>query len=83
MSTLNDDESPSDWEIKDEEPPEQLRKKWEHEEAAGSKTVVCSSCKKETSAENLTCIYCRATIFRESCSFHCFLNWVQRLLKKG
>ncbi len=47
---LNDDQGPHDWEMKDEVPPERLQKKWEREEASGSGTVVCPSCKKETPA---------------------------------
>ena len=35
---FDDDEGPKDWEIKDEEPPEKLQKKWEREEAQG---VLC------------------------------------------
>ena len=53
MSILNDDEGPKDWEMKDEEPPEHLREKWEKEEAVDSPKAVCPSCKKETPAGNL------------------------------
>jgi len=77
---FDDDEGPKDWEIKDEEPPEKLQKKWEREEAQG---VLCPSCKRETSAEHLTCIFCGATISQESCSFRCLLSWVKRLFGKG
>ena len=80
---MTDDEGPKDWEIRDEEPPEALKRKWEEEEARGFKTVVCSSCKKETSAGNLTCIFCGATIPWDSGSASCFLSWVKRLFKKG
>lgn len=55
---LGDDEGPKDWEIKDEEPPDRLQQKWEREESEGFKRAVCPSCKKETPAENLTCIFC-------------------------
>jgi hypothetical protein len=62
MPMLNDDEGPHDWEIKDEEPPGRLQKKWENEEASGLPRAVCISCKKETPSENLTCLYCGAVL---------------------
>lgn len=52
------DEGPHDWEMKDEEPPEKLQKKWEREETRGPQGVVCPSCKKETPDENRACIFC-------------------------
>ena len=76
------DEEPRNWEIKDEEPPEPLRKKWEREEVSGSKQVVCPSCKKETPAWNLTCIFCGETISQGGCPVRCFVSWVKRLFKK-
>jgi len=78
-----DDEGPSDWEIKDEEPPERLQKKWEQEEAIASPRRICPSCKKETPAENLACIFCGALLPRTSGSMGCFLSWIKRLLKRG
>ena len=83
MPILNDGEEPHDWEMKDEEPPEQLQKKWEQEEARGPQTAVCLSCKKETPVGNLTCIFCGAMLSQVSCPGHCFLTWVKRLFKKG
>ena len=81
MPMLHDDEEPHDWEIKDEEAPERLQKKWEQEEASGSRPVVCPSCKKETSSENLACVFCGSVIPRESCPFRCFFAWVKHLFK--
>ena len=80
---LNDDEEPHDWEMKDEEPPGRLQKKWENEEASGGpQRVVCTSCKKETPSENLTCIYCGAVIRKECCPVSCLFKWVKRLFEK-
>lgn len=78
-----EEEGPKDWEIQDEDPPERLQKKWEREEARGPRMAVCPSCKKETSAENLTCIFCGTAIPQESGPVRCFLTWVKRLFKKG
>jgi len=79
---MNHDEEPYDWEIKDEKPPERLQKKWDEEEAKEPRRVVCPSCKKETSTENLTCIFCGATLTQESCPSSCFLTWIKHLFKK-
>ncbi|MFH0985538.1 MAG: hypothetical protein V1882_08375, partial [Candidatus Omnitrophota bacterium] len=58
MPMMHDDEELPDWEVKDEEPPERLQKKWEQEEARGPRKILCRACKKETPTENLTCIFC-------------------------
>ncbi len=78
-----DDEEPKDWEMKDEEPPERLQKKWERDETAASKTVVCSSCKKETPARSLNCIFCGADLSRGSFLESRFLSWLKRLFKNS
>jgi hypothetical protein len=74
-----EEEDPKDWEIKDEEPPGALKRKWEREEGTGPKTVLCPFCEKETPAENLTCVFCAAVILPESC----FLKWIKRLFKRA
>ena len=76
------EEDPKEWEIKDEEPPAALRKKWEREEISGPKSVLCPSCKKETPSENLTCVFCSAVILPDVCPVSCLWNWVKRLFKK-
>lgn len=83
MSLLDDDEGPSEWEIKDEEPPPRLQKKWEQEEASGAGTVICPSCKKETPAGNLTCIFCGAALTQDSCPVSCLWSWIKRFFKKN
>jgi hypothetical protein len=80
---LDDDEGPKDFEIKDEEPPEWLRKRWEKEEVSSPQGVVCPSCKKETPSGNLTCIFCETVLPQGSCPFRFFFAWVKRLFKKG
>ena len=77
------EEDAKDWEIKEEEPPETLRRKWEREEAAGPKALLCPSCQKETPAENLTCVFCGAVILPEFCPLTCAFNWIKRLFKRA
>ena len=83
MTPMFDDEDPHDWEIRDEEPPERLQKKWEKEEAIAPRNIVCPSCKKEVSSQNLTCIFCGAVIPKESYLVNCFWKWLKRLFKKS
>ena len=78
-----DDDGSKDWELKDEKPPQRLQEQWEREEDGGSQTIVCPSCKKETSTANLSCIFCGATIFREKCPGRCFFAWVKRLFTRN
>jgi hypothetical protein len=82
MPMMHDDEEPHDWEIKDEEPPERLQKKWDREKVQGHRKIVCRSCKKETSTENLTCIFCGAEIFEEGL-FDRLLDWIRSLFRKN
>ena len=82
MSILNDDEGPKDWEVKDEETPECLQKKWDQEEVLGPGAIVCPSCKKETPTDGLSCIFCSATIPRGNCSVSFFSSWFKKLFKK-
>jgi len=53
----NDDEIP-EWEMRDEQPPEHLEKKWNKREGEGGKSIVCRSCGKRVSADLLLCLYC-------------------------
>lgn len=77
---FDNNDGPKDWEIKDEEPPETLKQKWEREEAEGSKKVVCPSCKKETPDGNLTCIFCGAKIIRSDGVWSGFLSTIRNFL---
>ena len=80
---MNDDEGARDWEMKDEEPPERLQKKWEREEASDPGTVICPACRKEAPKGNWACIFCGHRLPQECCPLTCLLTWVKRLFKKG
>ncbi|MFH0985348.1 MAG: hypothetical protein V1882_07405 [Candidatus Omnitrophota bacterium] len=79
---MNEDEELPDWEVKDEEPPERLQKKWEQEETGGHRTVLCRACKKETSSGNLTCVFCGSEIFEEN-ALDRLLNSIKRFFRKS
>lgn len=72
-----EEKGPRDWEIKDEEPPEKLQKKWDREESLGTCVVVCPSCKKETPAGNLACIFCGTVLPQGSCPAPCFFSRIK------
>jgi len=78
-----EEEEPKDWEVREEEPPERLQKKWDREETAVPRMAVCPSCKKEMPAGNLACIFCGTEIFEKISLSRCFFAWVKRLFKKG
>ena len=80
MPMLNDDEGFHDWEMKDEEPPEQLQKKWEQEEARCPQTAVCPSCKKETPVGNLTCIFCGTGLYFKKESDQPWFSSIKKLM---
>lgn len=73
------DKGPNDWEVKDEEPPESLQKKWDREAAAGPWLVLCPGCKKESSAENLTCLFCGATLPLGGGPEAGFFAWIKKI----
>jgi hypothetical protein len=77
-----EEEGPKDWEIRDEEPPERLQKKWDKEETERPRMAVCPSCKKETSAQNLTCIFCGTEVFKSGGPFRRFFVWIKHLFTK-
>lgn len=73
------DEGPNDWEVKDEEPPEFLQRKWDREAAEGPRSVVCPGCHKESSSENLTCLFCGTTLPPTRDRGAGFLAWIKKI----
>ena len=82
MSITDDGHELPEWEVKDEEPPERLQKKWEREGTGEHRTVICRACKKEIPSENLTCIFCGTEIFEEN-ALDRLLGWIKRLFRKN
>ncbi len=74
-----DDEEPKDWEKHEEEnPPENLRRKWIEREYFGKdKTVRCGTCKKFVPAENLECLFCGATMNHDTGLLGKILRWIK------
>ncbi len=72
-----DDDEAKDWEIEDENPPENLKRKWIVREYFGKKTVICSSCKKSVPSEGISCILCGAQIYQDSGVLGKILKWVK------
>ena len=60
---MENEDEPKDWdEIKDEDAPENLKRKWVVEEHFPKKPVPCPSCRKLVPADSLTCIFCGAAV---------------------
>lgn len=79
---MMDHEEPKDWEIKDEEPPERLQRKWAVEDNASYESALCSSCGKLTPRYNLTCIFC-GTVLPQAKKPIKFLLWLKKLFSKS
>lgn len=54
----------------DEEPPEKLQKKWDHEDLESEilepKMVPCPHCEKLIDSKSFSCIYCLKRVFYKS-----------------
>ena len=76
----NDDSNdPEDWdEIKDEDAPENLRRKWVVEEHFHKQPVPCPSCGKQVPADSLTCLFCGAVVC-ESGLLGKIIVWLKKL----
>ncbi|MBN1493305.1 MAG: zinc ribbon domain-containing protein [Candidatus Omnitrophica bacterium] len=65
VDIMPDEEIP-EWEIKDEEPHESLKRKWAEEERVEKQMVPCPQCGKLITSDAFNCIYCGATVFKNS-----------------
>ena len=72
-----DDEDPKDWEMEDEDPPENLKRKWIEQEYFGNKTVVCASCKKHIPADSVTCLFYEARVYHDTGLLGKILKWLK------
>ncbi|HOG24207.1 MAG: hypothetical protein BWY44_01082 [Candidatus Omnitrophica bacterium ADurb.Bin292] len=63
---FQEDDEPKEWEMKEEEPPRVLKEKWARDEILGPETVMCPSCKKRVSADNMYCLYCGARVLQKA-----------------
>ena len=70
-------DDPKDWEMRDEEAPEKLQRKWAEEEARGREVIVCKNCKKHVTSDSLTCVFCGAATFRDSGLLGRILKWIR------
>ena len=79
---FDDEEELKDWETKEEDPPEQLKRKWIVESLRPKPPVICPACKQPVSADALTCLFCGAQIFEGKSGFliH-FLAWIKRFFR--
>lgn len=74
---INEEDHLDDGEMEDEDPPENLKRKWIEREYFGKKTASCPSCGKIVPSEGLTCLFCGAEIFHDSGLLGKILKWIR------
>lgn len=78
----NDNDDPKDWEeMEEENPPENLRRKWIEREYFGKETVVCPSCQKHVPSECIDCIFCGKQVYFDSGLLGKILKWFKDLFR--
>ncbi len=73
------EEEPKDWEREEENPPENLKRKWVEREYFGRETSQCRACKKFVPSENLTCLFCGSALHFDSGVLGKILRWLKSL----
>jgi hypothetical protein len=78
----DDDEEPKDWEVHEEDPPEQLKRKWIVEDMKPQAAIICPACKKPVPYDSLMCLFCGEQITSaRSYLFLKFFSWVKKLFR--
>lgn len=71
---------PPDWQPPEEEnPPENLKRKWIEREYFGKETLECPFCHKHVPADTIDCIFCGKRMYYESGLMGKILYWVKRI----
>lgn len=74
-------DDPKDWEeVKEEDAPERLRRKWVVEEHF-RRSVACPSCGRSTTADNLTCLFCGAYLNEATGLLGKLLKWFKGIFR--
>lgn len=72
----------NDWEKpEDENPPENLKRKWIEREYFGKKFVECPHCKKQVPSETIDCVLCGKQIYYDSGLLGNILKWFKGLFQ--
>ena len=66
-----------DWEVEDENPHENLARKWVEREYFDKKTVDCPYCRKAVPSDSVSCLYCGAQIFQDSGLLGRIFKWIK------
>lgn len=74
---VDENDGPKDWEVKDEDPPEELKRKWVEREHFGKRTVECPACKKAVPSESVSCLFCGAGIPHDTGLLGKVLRWLK------
>lgn len=74
---IHENEDEADWEGGEENPPENLKRKWVEREYFGKEMVPCPACKKFVPAENLTCLFCGVPTDLDTGLLGKILKWIK------
>jgi hypothetical protein len=76
---MSADEEPKDWDPeKEENPPENLKRKWIEREYFGKDEVAkCEACGKFVPADTLTCLFCGGSIPHDTGLLGKIIRWLK------
>ena len=74
---INEEDEVPEWESQEENPPENLKRKWIEREYFGKETVQCPACQKKVPADNLICLFCGAAIDFDTGVLGKILKWIK------
>lgn len=78
---MNDDD-PKEWEeIKEVDPPENLKRKWIEEEYFHKTAAACPSCGKPAAPGALTCLFCGAYVCEDTGFLGKILKWFKKMFR--
>ena len=81
---FDDEEEPKDWEIEEENPPEQLKRKWIVENLQPQAPITCPACKESLPYDSLSCLFCGASVQSTgSYLFQKFFGWIRKIFPRG
>ncbi|OGW82007.1 MAG: hypothetical protein A3G33_04475 [Omnitrophica bacterium RIFCSPLOWO2_12_FULL_44_17] len=72
-----ENEEPKDWEVRDEEVPDKLEKKWTTDENQARQSTFCPKCKQILPGNTYRCHSCGAQIDYDSGLLGKILKWLK------
>ncbi len=78
---MNEEDELKDWEIqREEDPPEELKRKWIVDEMKERVSLTCQACQQPVPPDAVSCHFCGASIHRTDVGFLSKMAcWVKKL----